>query len=586
MTRRIVHWLAWVVVALVVAISHPAAAQGPYANVTEKQVNDYLQAFLTMALWISGKEPEMIGEERAGEVHKHYPAVRARIVGDPSFVLPKLKEITSAAGIELVILSPGDGSESLLIEHKDDIFNRGQPTKGGCDTFIDRNAQGGGRFHLLIDPFSERRCFVHELGHGLGFYHAHDYDSVMSYTYRRTDVTPLDVLMLRVLYDRRLKPGMRFLPAMVAARAALVEKLIEGGAPPRTADMGWAFVQNLVPFLTNMAEKGNLSAQMQLGFAYTRGEVPELVPKDDATGHRWFERAVRTGDADAQANVGYDLLHGRGVTANPAEGIRLLRVAADQGHAGAQAELGMAYTFGRGMERDEAAGHRLFVRAAAGDDVRAQANLGYDLLYGRGVAKNPAEGIRWLRIAADRGHAGAQYELGIAYKYGRGVTADPLEAIRWLRLAADQAYAAAQYEIGDAYTFGKGVAKDEAAGYGWFRRAAEAGQVNAQSAVGYALLHGRGVAADPAEGIRWLRTAAGRNLPAAQDFLGTAYRDGLGVTRDPVEAYKWFALAAARKFDRAQKNLDQLAPTLTAAQIAEAKGRAEAWGPGRDPAPL
>jgi len=542
---RSIRWLACLTVALVVTTSQPVAAQSPYANITEKQVEDYLQAFWTLTIWFSGQEPGAPGEPRARSLWKISDVIRVHILGEEEFALQKLRQVATWTGLKLVVLSSGDATENLLIEFRDDPFKSPLSTRPRCQTIGDKNARGDFRVHVFIDPGRVRSCFVHELGHALGFNHAHDVDSVMSYTHRPNEFTGTDILMLRVLYDRRLRPEMRALPAMVAARAALVEKLIEGGAPARTANMGWPFLQNLVPFLTDMAEKGNVSAQRELGFAYTFGDAAEIVPQDAATGHRWFARAAEKDDAQAQANLGYDLLHGKGIAANSAEGLRLLRLAAERGHAGAQHELGIAYTFGRGVPKDEATGYTWLVRSAEGGDVRAQTDVAIGLLYGRGVSPNPAEGIRRLRLAADQG------------------------------------YAAAQYELGRAYTSGKGVAKDEAAGYAWFRRAAEAGQVNAQSAVGYALLHGRGVAADPKEGIRWLRTAADRNLPAAQDFLGQAYRDGLGVSRDPVEAYKWFALATAKKLDRAQENLVQLAPTLTAAQIAEGEGRAEAWRPGQ-----
>src|SRR5262249_40592169 len=152
---------------LLFAAPAPGLAQSPYAHITEKQVEDYLQAFIDLAMWVSGKEPQQIGEEKPGRIRKYPDVMRVRVIGDTSFVLPKLRDVVNVIGIKLVVLSPGDTSENLLIEHRDDIFFKGQPGKGGCDTFDDHNPQGEYRAHLLIDPFSEQHCFDHELGHAI-----------------------------------------------------------------------------------------------------------------------------------------------------------------------------------------------------------------------------------------------------------------------------------------------------------------------------------------------------------------------------------------------------------------------------------
>ena len=95
--------------------------------------------------------------------------------------------------------------------------------------------------------------------------------------------------------------------------------------------------------------------------------------------------AVERGDADAQWQLGDTYHHGRGVTQDDAEALRLYRAAADQGSPAGQWRLGNA------------------------------------CLLGRGVAQDDAEAVRWYRAAAEQGNAESQLRLGPRYAPGRGV---------------------------------------------------------------------------------------------------------------------------------------------------------------------
>lgn len=151
---------------------------------------------------------------------------------------------------------------------------------------------------------------------------------------------------------------------------------------------------------------------------------------------------------------------------------------------------------------------------------------------------------------------------------------------------AEKGNVALQFQLGAAYTFGQVVDKDEAKGFAWYKRAAEStapewrsSAIGAMFFVGYGLAAGRGTAANAAEAVEWYGRAAARGHIAAQNNLGVLYRDGTGVGRDPVEAYKWLALAANKNFALAKKNLDGLAPSLSAEQREEAQRRVAAWKP-------
>ena len=86
------------------------------------------------------------------------------------------------------------------------------------------------RAELRINPTRMRdidRCTVHEAMHAFGFNsHPHAADSILSYTYHgRRALSPLDLHLIRTLYDPRLTPGMRPAPASQLACRLLGERL-------------------------------------------------------------------------------------------------------------------------------------------------------------------------------------------------------------------------------------------------------------------------------------------------------------------------------------------------------------------------
>lgn len=131
--------------------------------------------------------------------------------------------------------------------------------------------------------------------------------------------------------------------------------------------------------LRPLAEAGHAQAQTRLALLYLHGLG---VPEDDAQAQRWFERAARSGQVDAQFHLANMLAFGQ---ARVAEGEDAARQAAQwyfeaarQGHADAQYALGVLF------------------------------------LTGSGVVASAAEARKWIQRAADQGHADAK-----AYLRGR-----------------------------------------------------------------------------------------------------------------------------------------------------------------------
>jgi TPR repeat protein len=89
---------------------------------------------------------------------------------------------------------------------------------------------------------------------------------------------------------------------------------------------------------------------------------------------------------------------------------------------------------------------------------------------------------------------------------------------------------------------------------------------------------------DDAQAVAWYRKAADQGDAVAQYNLGRMYATGQGVAQDYVLAHMWLNLAASRAEDAtvrqmAVESCDEVAATMTPAEIAEAHRLASEWKP-------
>ena len=191
--------------------------------------------------------------------------------------------------------------------------------------------------------------------------------------------------------------------------------------------------------------------------------------------------AAEAGHAEAQSVLGWLLLRGDGVPADPATGLSWMRAAADLGHAGAQTNLGYAYETGLGVAADPAEAARLYRLAAAQGRPMAQHNLATLLQYGTGVPADVSEAARLYGLAAAQGLPVAQSALGALYETGTGVSADLERAADLYQQAALQGDALAMTRLGVLLHEGRGVAADAVRARDWLQRAAGLGETHAQA---------------------------------------------------------------------------------------------------------
>jgi TPR repeat protein len=374
---RIWLWRSFSVLIALVAIGFGRLSAAP---VDEKQVEAHLQAFYEAALWNDGRWPVWI--------RRWNKPLRVRMTGPMSgsyadLTMVRLKRMATLAGLEIVPLAADAKDQNFLIEFVETTQLYAGGRAAGCVAYT----QGGNTtdsVRLVINltmGFELRHCITHELMHAMGFQgHPHDIDTVLSYRYRRDDLTEIDLMLLPALYDKRLAPGMFQLPAMHAARDIIVDRLSGGDRSDAVRHLGDAYLKRLLTVIADLADKGNVGLQFQLGAAYTEGQI---VDKNEAAAFPWLKRAATAAPGAewkiwitaAQYLVGYDFQEGRGIAADLAEGARYYRLAADAGHVLAQNNLGVAYRDGNGVERDPVEAYKWFALAADKKFQLSQTNL-------------------------------------------------------------------------------------------------------------------------------------------------------------------------------------------------------------------
>jgi TPR repeat protein len=285
--------------------------------------------------------------------------------------------------------------------------------------------------------------------------------------------------------------------------------------------------------------------------------LPLMMGSATATEPTLFERAQK-GDPSAQFELGDAYTKGEGVPQDSAEAVKWYRIAAEQGDAKAQYRLGLMYAIGEGVPEDSAEAVKWILKAAEQGSKFPQLELGRRYAEGDGVSKDSTEAVKWYRKAAEQGVASAQFALGDIYYSGDGIGNDVSEAQKWYRRAAEQGHLRAQYNLGLMYANGDGGPKNNAEAMLWIRKAAEKGHLGAQTQLGVMYANGEGVPKDSTEAVKWYRKAAERGHKTAQGNLGSMYANGEGVPKDAIEGLAWSNIAAASGNNVFVKNRDML----------------------------
>lgn len=188
----------------------------------------------------------------------------------------------------------------------------------------------------------------------------------------------------------------------------------------------WSFFTGLIVICALLLLGGCASLNTQ-----TSSVDSEFSPLDENGLEHLYERA-KTGDAEAQYELGRRLDTGDGVSMDPAQAVTWLREAALQQHTDAQFCLGLMYADGRGVDADLAIAANWFQEAALQGHSMAMYRLGNAYREGLGIARDPSLGDYWLGRAADQGLAVAQHAVGLQMLQGDRASVDRDQAAEWI----------------------------------------------------------------------------------------------------------------------------------------------------------
>ena len=207
-----------------------------------------------------------------------------------------------------------------------------------------------------------------------------------------------------------------------------------------------------------LADKGDVSAQLLLGYSYLYGENGAAVDYDKA--FEYYAKAALQNDNVGLNNLGSLYYSGIGVSRNTAKAAILFEKSADLGNAEAAVNLGFILISGKGAHKNPTLAMDYFEKAAAAKNPTAEFMLGYAYYTGKLRPKDYGAAASLLRDAAASGLDEAQYILALMYVNGQGFPQNYNNAVKNLRLAVAQGSVDAMMTLGDILARGVKYTKD------------------------------------------------------------------------------------------------------------------------------
>ena len=287
----------------------------------------------------------------------------------------------------------------------------------------------------------------------------------------------------------------------------------------------------------------------------------------------WYLEMAKSGDADAQYNLGSVYETGFGVQADPLEAIDWYKKAAEQDHQLAQLKLGIMYVLGDGIRQSTIKGSS-WIQSAAENGNKFAATLYQKVLSPDVILDISAEevikkvrpfidlgekkSIAKLTAILDRQKEKAkQKEPELAERFtgkSKNTLGKEIEVknevpdfvasktsslpnlrnsnIAFLQREANAGNPEAQYQLGKMYDLGDKLERDRQKAVTWYTSAANQGHAESQYQLAIAYLYGLGVTKNVIKGEDLLGKAAKSNHPVAKDMLPIymANRSGNGAT--------------------------------------------------------
>lgn len=279
--------------------------------------------------------------------------------------------------------------------------------------------------------------------------------------------------------------------------------------------------------LLKLARKGNPIDQLNLANAFYTGDGD--TPFDYKFAQKWYIRAAKQGNADAQYYAGYGYKYGKGVRQDNFKAVKWFKLSAQQGHDKAQYHLAYAYEKMLGCEWNEQKALDLYLASASQGNVNAMFKMGkiYDEAQ-LGQAEDVQKAFAWFKKASEKGHLEATNNVGDCYETGRGVAQDYDKAFAYYKKCATDHCPIGQYSLALCYLKGIGTDKNSKKAMELLTKSANNNCAEAQYELGMYYYD----ESQNDNAFRWLKKATENGHTRAPMYLGCCYGWGMGVQKD------------------------------------------------------
>ncbi len=202
-----------------------------------------------------------------------------------------------------------------------------------------------------------------------------------------------------------------------------------------------------------MAERGNLQAQLALGYAYLYGE--EGVAKDYNKSFEYYSMAALQNDPTGLNNLGSLYYGGIGIKRDVSKAAILFKKAAALGNVNAAVNIGFMHASGKGAKKDIILALKYFETALSSDIPAAKFMVGYAYYKGLHREVDYSKASSLLKEAADAGFDEAQTVIADIYINGLGFPQNYNNAVKYLNKAIAQGDAGAMERLADILSEGK-----------------------------------------------------------------------------------------------------------------------------------
>ena len=204
---------------------------------------------------------------------------------------------------------------------------------------------------------------------------------------------------------------------------------------------------------------------------------PNIENRQDDKLKELIKKAEK-GDISAQTELGEMYLHGNGVKADYKKSMEWSKKAAEKGSYRAMTNIGILYLDGLGVEKDYKKAFDSFSKATDGGDMKGPRYLGIMSEKGLGVKKSLDDAAFYYEIGDSSGDLVSSYKLGKLYEKV-GDYAKSIEFYKKAEGRMDKTTAPMYEALGDLYADGKGVEKSTKEAKEYYEKAVKSGSQEA-----------------------------------------------------------------------------------------------------------